>query len=110
MRCPSIISFAGPLMLLHLYSASDSLLEAQMSSLDMWSRQGSLDEARLKAATSLLAYPNHKHLLPQKCGYASPASTISPVGSPHAAHGKDPGPFGLRTGENTFGCDPVRIH
>jgi hypothetical protein len=109
-RCAFIISFASPLMSLRLYSASDSLLETRMSSLNMRSSQGSLNEAHLKAATSSLAYPHHEYLLPQERGYASPASTISPVGSPHAAHGKDPGPFVLRMGENTFDCDPVRIH
>jgi hypothetical protein len=99
-----------PLILLRPDSASNSLLETRMSSLNMRSSQGSLNEAHLKAATSSLAYPHHEHLLPQERGYASPASTISPVGSPHAAHGKDPGSFGLRTGENTFGYNHVRIH
>jgi hypothetical protein len=96
-------------MSLRLYSASNSLLKTRMSSLNMRSSQGSLNEAHLKATTSSLAYPHYEHLLPQERGYASPASTISPVGSPHAAHGKA-GPFGLWTGENTFGCDTVRIH
>ncbi|OJA09198.1 hypothetical protein AZE42_00706 [Rhizopogon vesiculosus] len=84
--------------------ASNSLLETRMSSLNMRSSQGSINEAHLKAASSSLAYPHREHLLSQERGYSSPASTVSPVGSPH---GKDPGPFGLRTSEHPFGYNSV---
>lgn len=89
-------------------SASNSLLETRMSSLNMRSSQGSINEAHLKAASSL-AYPHRERLLSQERGYTSPASTVSSVGSPHNAHGKDPSPFGLRTSENPFGYNSVRV-
>jgi len=79
-----------------------------MSGLNMRSSQGSINEAHLKAATSL-PYPHREHLLSQERGYASPASTVSPTGSPHMTHGKDPGPFGLRTSDNAFGYTSVRL-
>jgi len=99
--------FIRPLMIT-CHSASNSLLETRMSGLNMRSSQGSINEAHLKAASSL-AYPHREHLLPQDRGYTSPTSTVSPVGSPHIAHGKDPGPFGLRTSGNTFGYNSVCV-
>lgn len=99
--------FTHPLMIT-CHSASNSLLESRMSGLNMRSSQGSINEAHLKAASSL-AYPHREHLLPQDRGYTSPTSTVSPVGSPHIAHGKNPGPFGLRTSGNAFGYNSVCI-
>jgi hypothetical protein len=89
------------------YSASN--LETRMSGLNMRSSQGSLNEAHLNAASSF-AYQHREHLLSQEPGYSSPASTVSPGGSPHPGYGKDPGPSGLRTSEASFGYNPVISH
>ncbi|KAG1735155.1 uncharacterized protein EDB91DRAFT_1295947 [Suillus paluster] len=86
-------------------SCASNSLETRMSGLNMRSSQGSLNEAHLNAATSF--YQHREHLLSQEPGYTSPASTISPGGSPHAAYGKDPGPSGLRTSETAFGYNSL---
>jgi hypothetical protein len=83
-----------------------SNLETRMSGLNMRSSQGSLNEAHLNAASSF-AYQHREHLLSQEPGYSSPASTVSPGGSPHPGYGKDPGPSGLRTSEASFGYNPL---
>lgn len=83
-----------------------SNLETRMSGLNMRSSQGSLNEAHLNAASSF-AYQHREHLLSQEPGYTTPASTVSPGGSPHPGYGKDPGPSGLRTSEASFGYNPL---
>lgn len=80
-----------------------------MSGLNMRSSQGSLNEAHLNAASSF-SYQHREHLLSQEPGYSSPASTVSPGGSPHPGYNKDPGPSGLRTSEVSFGYNPVINH
>ncbi|KAG0701358.1 hypothetical protein DFH29DRAFT_571974 [Suillus ampliporus] len=87
-------------------SCASNTLETRMSGLNMRSSQGSLNEAHLNAATSF-AYQHREHLLSQDPGYSSPASTVSPGGSPHAGYGKDPGPSGLQTSDASFGYNPL---
>ncbi|KAF8838818.1 hypothetical protein BDN67DRAFT_1012812 [Paxillus ammoniavirescens] len=88
-------------------------LEMRMSGLNMSTRssQGSLNEAHLNAAATLSRshrdnVVRQEHPSEVTGGYASPASTATPGGSPHVRHVKDPGPSGLRS-ETVYEYSPL---